>query len=183
MSKCKICQSKLRDDIDRQILAGSNFSYLAQWCNERGLKVTPNSLKRHAIDHLPEYQTPSEANLEPVNHQAENSDINPNIISFEAYCLSIGLEPSDFQDLEHNFDKIIYGSQKALSLLFFKSTAIVDFKITQHLYSESAYPLQQIKGLRSIFEMYAKITGIEITINENIAIKTLESLGYTISKN
>lgn len=196
MSKCKVCQSKLLTDIDRQIKAGSNFNYLASWCSERGFKVTAATLKRHATKHIEGYEQSQTPQKKPVNNQpkaiaqkrqSDQGDIteidNPNIISFEAYCQSIGLQPHHFQDLEQNFDRIIYGSQKALSLLFFKGTAIVDYKLTQHLYAQSAYPSQQIKGLRSIFEMYAKVTGIEAVIDENIAIKTLESIGYTIQKN
>ena len=187
MSKCKVCQSQLRPDIDKQILSGCNFSYLAGWCKERNFKVTSQTLKRHAKAHIPEYNSTKESNLSnqteiTITEKGENNQLNPHIISFEAYCHSIGLEPNDFKDLEQNFDKIIYGSQKALSLLFFKCTAIVDFKLSEHLLNQSSFPLEQIRGLRSIFEMYAKITGIENVINENSAIKTLESMGYTISK-
>ncbi|BAZ47380.1 hypothetical protein NIES4102_44260 (plasmid) [Chondrocystis sp. NIES-4102] len=195
MSRCKVCQSKLLSDLDRQIKAGANFNYLVGWCSDRGFKVTANTLKRHALKHIAGYKQlevtkeklidhqPKVIKQKQVDHQPTITEINnPNIISFEAYCQSIGLQPNHFQDLEQNFDKIIYGSQKALSLLFFKGTAIVDFKLTQHLYGQSAYPLQQIKGLRSIFEMYAKVTGIEAVIDENVAIKILESMGYSINK-
>ena len=195
MNRCKVCQSKLLSDIDGQIKAGANFNYLASWCSDRGFKVTAATLKRHATKHIEGYkgspttrQKPLDDSSKASKPQSENrrgglSQINnPNIISFEAYCQSIGLEPHHFQDLEQNFDRIIYGSQKALSLLFFKGTAIVDFKMTQHLLGQSAYPLQQIKGLRSIFEMYAKVTGLEAVIDENVAVKSLESMGYTITK-
>ena len=195
MSRCKVCQSKLLSDLDRQIKAGANFNYLVGWCSDRGFKVTATTLKRHATKHVEGYKrsptppekpvdnSPKAIKLKQENNQPDLTVIdNPNIISFEAYCNSIGLKPHHFQDLEQNFDRIIYGSQKALSLLFFKGTAIVDFKLTQHIYSQSAYPLQQIKGLRAIFEMYAKVTGIEAIIDENIAIKTLESIGYSIVK-
>lgn len=182
MAKCKICQSKLREDIDKQIRSGSNFNYLAKWCKDRDFKVTPQTLKRHAINHLADYSLPEKPNKETIELVQEQTNINLNIISFEAYCNAIGLESKDFKNLDYNLEKIIYGSQKALSLLFFKNSAVVDFKLTQHINSQSAYPSQQIKGLRLIFEMYAKITGIELMINENTAIKLLESLGYTISK-
>lgn len=196
MSRCKVCQSKLLSDIDRQIKSGSNFNYLVGWCSDRGFKVTATTLKRHATKHVEGYKrsktipekpvddSPKAINQKQVDRQPDITEIdNPNIISFEFYCNSIGLQPNHFQDLEQNFDRIIYGSQKALSLLFFKGTAIVDFKLTQHLYGQSAYPLQQIKGLRSIFEMYAKVTGIEAAIDENSAVKTLEGMGYSITKN
>lgn len=183
MSRCKVCESKLRGDIDKQIKSGCNFNYLARWCKERNFKVTPQTLKNHAINHIAGYKISSKSKKEFIESVDNNSNIDFNIICFEAYCNAIGLEPNDFKNLDDNLEKIIYGSQKALSLLFFKNSAVVDFKLTQHMNSQSAYPLEQIKGLRSIFEMYAKITGIEFMINENIAIKLLESLGYTISKN
>jgi hypothetical protein len=183
MSRCKVCESKLRFEIDKQILAGCNFNYLSGWCKDRDFNVSSITLKHHANNHIPNYKKPKKSVKNSIKPIEKKSDIDFNIICFEAYCHSIGLEPDDFKNLDDNLEKIIYGSQKALSLLFFKNSAIVDFKLTQHLNNQSAYPLEQIKGLRSIFEMYAKVTGIEIMINENTAIKLLESLGYTISKN
>lgn len=183
MTKCKVCRSQHLADIDRLIISGANFNYLSQWCSDRGFKVTSNTLKRHANKHVADYQPSSKIEHSNLEASSQKSEVEFNIICFEAYCNSIGLKPSDFQDLELNIEKIIYGSQKALSLLFFKNCAIVDFKLTQHLSDRAAYPLEQIRGLRSVFEMYAKVTGIDIMINENAAIKMLESAGYTISKN
>lgn len=185
MSKCKVCQSELKTQIDRQLLAGSNLSYLAQWCSERNLTLSVASLKRHAQQHLKGWQEPKlTAETKPSHcHQLADQEEGLNIICFEAYCHSIGLNPADFKDLELNIEKVIYGSQKALSLLFFKNCAAVDFKLTQHLSDRAGYPLEQIRGLRSVFEMYAKVTGIDIMINENAAIKMLENSGYTITKN
>lgn len=183
MTKCKVCRSQHLADIDRLIVSGSNFDYLSQWCSDRGFQVTSNTLKRHANNHVAGYQPRSQIKPSTPATSTEQSEVEFNLICFEAYCDSIGLNPEDFRDLDSNIEKIIYGSQKALSLLFFKNCAIVDFKLTQHLGDRAGYPLEQIRGLRSVFEMYAKVTGIEIAIDENVAIKMLESAGYTISKN
>lgn len=183
MTRCKVCESKLRVEIDKQILAGCNFNYLSNWCKDRDFKVTSITIKHHANNHIANYKKAKKSVQSSIHPIEEKSDLDFNIICFEAYCHSIGLEPDDFKNLDDNLEKIIYGSQKALSLLFFKNSAVVDFKLTQHLNNQSAYPLEQIKGLRSIFEMYAKVTGIETMINETTAIKTLESAGYTIIKN
>ena len=181
MTRCKICQSTLRTEIDQQLYNNCNFNYLSNWCKERGFQVSPMTIKNHAVNHLKDYQLNQKDKPKVIPQNDTTSNVE--FISFEAYCHSIGLHPRDFHDLENNLEKIIYGSQKALSLLFFKNTAIVDFKMNQHLINVSSFPSDQIRGLRTIFEMYARITGIELMVNENTAIKLLESLGYTISKN
>ena len=101
---------------------------------------------------------------------------------FIKYCESIGLHPDDFANLEENIDRIVYGAQKAVSLLFFKNAAIVSHKMDLHLQDEINYPSKQISGMKLVYEMMLGMTAIDKKIDENMAIKTLENMGYTINK-
>ena len=185
MTKCKICESALRPEIDKLLSDNANFHYVSKWCGERGFKVTSPTIKRHALEHIEnfEYKPQPTSNLAiQKNNPTDNPIADIEVISFEAYCHAIGLQPDDFNELENNIERIITGSQKALSLLFFKAASIVDFKLTRYLINTSSYPSEEIRGLRRIFEMYVKVTGIELMIDENQAIQLLERLGYKISK-
>jgi hypothetical protein len=52
MSKCPICESIFKDDIDKMISAGSNNKYLQNWCKERKFKVTLKAIENHQVSHL-----------------------------------------------------------------------------------------------------------------------------------
>ena len=116
----------------------------------------------------------------PVN-QTEKDEIYPK--EFVEYCESIGIHPDDFRNLDNNIHKIVYGAQKAVSLLFFKNCAIVNKRMNQHLEDEITYPQKQISGMKLMFEMFVSITGTDKFIDENTAIKSLESRGYKIDRN
>jgi hypothetical protein len=56
MNPCKVCNSELKEEIDKKILAGTNFYELEQWCKVNGLQLARASLLRHANSHLEGYQ-------------------------------------------------------------------------------------------------------------------------------
>jgi hypothetical protein len=183
MANCKICQSEHCQEIDKMIKDGIVIDYLFGWCKDRGFKVSRNTLRNHAKSHIDGFNfTEKTTSIMPKNEELTPIEYPETIINFEEYCQSIGLDPVYFKNLENHLEHIIYGSQKALSLLFFKNTAIVDRKLTNNLIGNGSYPVAEIKGLRSLFEMYSRIIGLETMIDENTAIKTLENLGYNISK-
>ena len=172
---CKVCSSHLQTDIDNKILSGCSYREVSKWCAERGFKVSTTTIRNHAINHLESRQKSEVKNIDTKD--------NLNLINFENYCEKLGLTANDFENLEDNLDRVIYASQKAITLLFFKNTAVVDRKLTVNLDDFGSYPTEEIKGLRLIFDMYTKIIGVDIMIDENRAIKLLESMGYEISKN
>jgi hypothetical protein len=51
MTKCPICESVFKSDIDKMISAGSNHKYVQQWCRERKFKVTLGAIENHKISH------------------------------------------------------------------------------------------------------------------------------------
>lgn len=171
MAKCIICQSELVDKIDKQINNGTDYQYLVEWCKNRGLDVTIKSLKNHAKNHIKANST----------NELKHSVV-AEITNFSTYIDSIGMSEDDFKNLDTNIENVIYGAQKALSMLFFKNCAIADNKLDLHSVDEASYPSEQMRGLRNVYEMFSKVTGIQQRIDENTAIKTLEGLGYKVSK-
>ncbi|WP_013335132.1 hypothetical protein [Gloeothece verrucosa] len=180
---CKVCQSALRDDIDAYLMGGATPKWLAQWCSDRGFQVSHTSIRNHAKSHIVGYNAPK-SHVTKVAKDAKNPNIEPDptIVNFDEYCHRLGLNPSDFENLEDNLEKVIGASQKALTLLFFRESAILDSKLNAHAHSKGIHPMEHIKGLRSIFEMYSRVMGIDKLIDENSALQTLESMGYTIQK-
>lgn len=104
------------------------------------------------------------------------------IVNFDDYCQALGITAEDFQNLDENVYKIISGVQKGLTLLLLKNMAIVDKRLSSHLLDEDLYPTKQIGGMRLLFEMMSSATALQKIVDENQAIRTLESLGYSIKK-
>ncbi|MDJ0716915.1 MAG: hypothetical protein QNJ54_22315 [Prochloraceae cyanobacterium] len=165
---CKVCNSELQTDIDNKILSGCSYNEISNWCRERGFKISPPTIKRHALSHL----------QNPKTKIVEGDREGTKLVNFDAYCKSLGLSHEDFENLEENLEKVIYGSQKAISIILFKNLALVNYKLSQNLNDLGSYPMEQIKGMRLLFEMYTRLLGLEMMVNENKAIQYLESLGH-----
>ena len=65
MTKCPICESVLKDDIDKMISAGSNNKYVQEWCKQRKFKLTLKAIENHKVNHL-KYIEKSPQQLEAV---------------------------------------------------------------------------------------------------------------------
>ena len=180
MRKCKTCQSTLRDEIDGMIMSGANWKYLESWCSDRGLVISETALRNHAKKHIKGYVAPktNEVKKAPKPQELAKVKVTPTLVDFDRYCQSIGLNLDDLEDIDNN----IGACQKAASLIFFKLTAIADSKLLDYFQGKTRYPTEQIKALKLGYEVYCKAIGIENVIDENTAIKTLESLGYKIEK-
>lgn len=178
--KCKTCESTLRDEIDSMIMSGVNWKYLEAWCRDRGLNITETALRNHAKAHIKGYEAPKthEVKDAPKEKQLAKFEPDPTIVDFDRYCEDIGLNLDELENIEHN----INACQRAASIIFYKLTAIADKKLSDYFQGKTRYPTEQIKALKLGYEVYCKAIGIENVIDENTAIKTLESLGYRIQK-
>lgn len=178
MSKCKCCHSTLRDDIDAMLLKGAGSTYLSQWLDSRGLSVSPAAISNHAKRHIEGYTTAKAEVRKAEDIPIDSIEPEVTIVNFEKYCNEIGLNPLEFEDV----DNIVGATQKAISTLFFKTSAIVNAKIDDHIKGKCRYPTAQTRSLKALFELHSKAIGLEHIVNHNKALETLERLGYRIER-
>ena len=180
MRKCKTCQSSLRDEIDGMIMGGANWKYLESWCSDRGLVISETALRNHAKKHIKGYVAPktNEVKEAPKPHELHTVEVNPTLVDFDRYCKSIGLDLKKLDSLENN----ISASQRASSLIFFRLNAIADAKLRDYEQGLTKFPTEQIRALKLSYEVYSKVIGVENAIDENVAIQSLERLGYKIER-
>ena len=179
MRRCKTCQSSLRDEIDAMIMSGANWKYLESWCCDRGLVISETALRSHARKHIEGYEKSKTHEVKPAPQaqELETVQADPTIVDFDRYCKSIGLDLKNLDNLENN----ISASQRASSLNFFRLNAIADAKLRDYEIGSTKFPTEQLRALKLSYEIYSKILGVEKYIDENVAIATLESLGYIIN--
>jgi hypothetical protein len=170
---CKTCSSKLRDDIDQYIVSGISFYWLKNWCYDKGLDITETSLKHHAKSHIKGYEQLTRTHeVKEVSKSGFNqNDPNPLIINIDNL-------PINLDSLQDNIEKT---QSIAIELHLISSTILIE-KLKAFSNGESKYPNEQIRGHKIIFDIYSRSLGLETFIDENMAIKTLESLGYKIQK-
>jgi hypothetical protein len=180
MRKCKSCQSTLRDEIDSMIMGGANWKYLEGWCSDRGLTISETALRNHAKGHIIGYQPPktNEVKDAPKPKEMGKVEVEPTLVNFEQYALGIGLDLTNLDLIENN----IAAAQRATSLIFFRLNAIADEKLKDYLRGQTRFPVEQIRSLKLAYEVYSKVLGIEKYIDENVAMQTLESMGYNICR-
>ena len=180
MRKCKTCQSTLRDEIDGMIMGGANWKYLESWCSDRGLVISETALRNHAKRHIKGYKPPktNEVKNAPKPQELAKVKVTPTLVDFDRYCQSIGLDIKKLDSLEVNID----AAQRASSLIFFRTIAIADAKLRDYEQGMTKFPTEQIRALKLSYEVYSKVIGIENAIDENIAIQSLERLGYKIER-
>lgn len=180
MRKCKTCQSSLRDEIDGMIMGGANWKYLESWCSDRGLVISETALRNHAKKHIKNYKAPKTNVVKDAPKPQELAKVkaNPTVVDFNGYCQAIGLDLKRLDLIEEN----IGAAQRASSLIFFRLNAIADAKLQDYERGKTKFPTEQIRALKLSYEIYSKAIGLENAIDENSAIKSLESLGYRIEK-
>lgn len=178
--KCLTCSHALRNEIDALIMQGSSFKWLERWCSDRGYEITETSLRRHAEKHIVGYEKPKtyEKKDAPTKHKLKEILPEPIILNFAKYCEEIGLDPTSLDDAEN----VVGAGQKGIALAFFKELGILNEKLNAFAKGETRHPTELIRGVRQLFDVFAKCYGIENVVDENAAFTTLESLGYTVQR-
>jgi len=64
MSKCPICASSLKSDIEKMIVLGANNQHIRDWASERGLRLTIKAIITHKTNHFDYVEKVSQPSLE-----------------------------------------------------------------------------------------------------------------------
>ena len=63
-SKCKICMSQLRDEIDARIIEGEKYEIIVSFASEQGLGISESGISRHRNNHLLALEREADIQLE-----------------------------------------------------------------------------------------------------------------------
>jgi hypothetical protein len=160
------------------IMGGSNWKYLEAWCSDRGLMISETALRNHAKQHIKNYEPPKTNEIKdaPKPKEIGNIDADPTLVDFEEFLKDLDLDLNNSSDINIH----IASCQKVTSKIFYKLSAIADAKLMDYSKGLTRYPAEQIKSLMIGHQLYFKSFGLQNVVDENAAIKCLESLGYEI---
>ncbi|ELS05123.1 hypothetical protein Xen7305DRAFT_00048630 [Xenococcus sp. PCC 7305] len=172
--KCKACTSKLRNEIDLKIMEGASFTYLAKWCCDRGLQITDTALRKHANNHIEGYDPKvfSEVKKAPKVDSIANQLPDPTIVDFQAYLKKIDLDIKEAIK-DEKCEKQIQSLRLSVAENYFRLSAILNQKLIDYSEGKTKFPMEQIKGLRLLFDIYTKATGLDLNVDHNKAFEII----------
>lgn len=165
---CKICKAGLGELANRMILEGEPPSSVIAELENQGLSVTKKLLKKHLAAFDIEY--PSEQNFDELI-ECKPVTIELNDIDFEEYNFDIN-HPESVIGYLQKLNLKVYLNQLKITLQAQKD--VIDGKVPD-------VPTEVLRNLATAFQILDKSSAMSVRINQAEAIKTVESMGFTIT--
>ncbi len=179
--QCKICASKLRNDIDELLVSGNyTAEYISKYACDRGLIISHSTVRRHGTLHVIGYN-PSQNTSEV--RKLDKKPPKLSLIDFDEYLKSLGIDRNIVENLDEFFEENLSAYQKGMNLLMFKTMTVLNGKLDRTMQNEDKFPSDEIKALKMMTEAFNKATAVEKFIDENTAVNHLETLGYDLRRN
>lgn len=164
---CKICKANLGEFTNELILTGEPPNKVLLELEKQGLTVSKKLLKKH----LAAFE---------IDYPIDNWD------SVEIDCKPVTVNLNDINFDEYNFDinqpeSIIAYLQK-LNLKVYLNQMKITLQVQQDVIDGKApnVPTEVLRNLAIAYEILNKSTGMNVRVNQQEALKVVESLGFTI---
>jgi hypothetical protein len=128
-----------------------------------------------------------EAMLSKLEKKAAKRSVTD--IDFNKYCEDIGFEPNLIKNLNHHddsleneaVDMIIVATRKSIALIYFKNLAILNAKLEAYYKGEIAYPSDDVRNLKILFDIYNQACSYSPLSNIDAAMRTVQSIpGFSV---
>lgn len=164
---CKICKANLGEFTNELILTGEPPNKVLAELESQGLIVSRKLLKNHLAAFEIEY--PSE--------NWDSTDID---------CKPVTIDLNDIDFSEYNFDinqpeSVIAYLQK-LNLKVYLNQMKITLQVQQDVIAGKApnVPTEVLRNLAIAYGILDKSTAMNVRVNQQIAIKVVESMGLTV---
>jgi hypothetical protein len=142
MSKCKVCQSPLRKEIERQIIEGVSYIQIEDFTRSQKQPISHMSIKRH-----------NDAGHVEGFMRVGNPDI-PNQEGSDVEGSSMCIDIPNVQ----NTDELKSYARDSMLRITANQLAIIRHKQEKFMKGEGRYPQNEIMGLRTIIACLDGIT-------------------------
>jgi len=181
------CDS-LSEDIQKELIAlhnqGYSFRYLEKWLEDKGFKILQKQIQNWleyrltGIKAIDNEKIKSEEYKEKIDRDTQANPIIDNPKDLEKIRKDWGIP--DIEMLDDNPELAIGASQKLAYDLFISVGILCKNRLNLYQQGNAKFPIEQIKALKLIYEIYAPLMGINELVSPNAAIKSLESYGYNL---
>lgn len=182
VKNCPLCG--LEDDVKQEISnlysVGKSNEYLQGYLDNNGVLVELDDIRIHFLKH---YNKSKKDFVEAMKIEAEIAKGGKvEILDFDKFLSEFGLSYGQVIDVENNLDINVTAIQNILNLLMLKNLALANERLQECFETDRRYPKDFILGLKALSEIHCRYLGIDIIINANQAIKTIEAQGYQITE-
>ena len=168
---CKVCNFKHREEIEEKIREGLSYAKIEEFAKLRGLEVAGNNIYRHAIMHMSDYEEIKKSRDKKQIKESESLKIDVDLI----------LKSEGFKDVNsQSFDDFLSASQVISQRIIITHLVLFQEKLNDHIQGKDNYPSSELRGLRDLLQALSPILGIEVTVNLNKAIQTINKAGYLV---
>lgn len=145
--KCKVCDSTLRTDIEKQINLGATYQEIALFCQNNGLDISATSIQRHVDNgHF--------TGFNKQDYRKEGFNMN-NLDENEG-------DNEDFQAIEcpniQGAGELRAYAKDTLTEIVANQLAILKTKQIRYMQGRGRYPQNEITGLKTILSCLSDLT-------------------------
>lgn len=163
---CKVCKAGLGDTVNEMILNQIEPIAVLRFLDSKGCKVSEKLLRKHLAAFsimFPESETNFETELEPVPNNLTN-------INFDEYKIDLSNPEIALELLQR------------ITLKVFLNQSRITLQAQQKVINGESpdMPKDTLRNHALALDMLDRCTGLGVTVNQQKAIQTVESMGLTI---
>ncbi len=166
---------------------GYSFKYIFEWLETKGYKIAEKTVQnwhKKYLESIASDDNPTAKKaLSAIEKQERDTTANPlidNPKDLEKIAKVYGI-PKSINTLDTNPESIIGASQKMISDLFLSTGILCKNRLNLYQNGQAKFPIEQIKALKLLYEMFSTLLGVNELVSPNAAVKSLESYGYNVS--
>lgn len=179
---CPLCgmNEEIKQEVSNLYSQGKNFDYLQGYLDNLGEKISLDEIRIHFTKH---YNKSKKDLNEALRIEAEISKGGKvEILDFDKFLAEFRLTYTQVINVETNLDANVTAIQNIINLLMLKNLALANERLQECFETDRRYPKDFILGLKALSDIHCRYLGVDIIINANQAIKTIEAQGYQISE-
>ncbi|CAD5986251.1 hypothetical protein [Planktothrix agardhii] len=163
---------------------GYSFKYIFSWLQETGFKIAEKTVQnwhKKYLESIASDDDKAKQALKAIDKQDRDTSPNPLIDNpKDLERIRKEWDIPDIKILDTNPEMAIGASQKLAYDLFISVGILTKNRLNLHQKGEAKFPIEQIKALKLLYEIYAPLLGVNELVSPNAAIKSLESYGYNL---
>lgn len=184
------CDS-LSEDVQTELIAlfnqGYSFRYLEKWLEDKGFKILQKQVQNwleyrlNGIKAIDNEKAKSEDYQEKIDRDTQANPVIDDPKELEKIEKYYGI-PNNIQIMDTSPEDVIGASQKMIADLYLSTGVLVKNRLNLYEQGLAKFPIEQVKALKLLYEMFSPLLGIPEYISPISAIKSLEYNGYDVSK-
>lgn len=184
--KCDSLSPEIQTELIALYQQGYSFRYLEKWLDDRGIKILQKQIQNwltFKLEGVKKSNLEQEKSIEYQDKIDRDTTANPvidNPLELEKIQKYYGI-PDNIQVMDTSPEDVIGASQKMITDLFLSTGVLYKNRLNLFEQGLAKFPIEQVKALKLLYEMFSPLLGIPEYISPNAAIKSLEYNGYDVS--